>query len=130
MHNLPHHRYTSTAIRDGLYWVVHCNQHPAARSRVRLLVQAVRHQRHAIASILGVPEAHVSVDVQPVLPPIVEQHLGRARQLRRDAADANRAAAAESRAAARALAAQQLSLRDIGTILGVSHQRVHQLIKS
>ncbi|NDL60155.1 hypothetical protein [Phytoactinopolyspora mesophila] len=129
-HNPPAYTFTSTATRDGVFWMVQCDQYPSVRSKVRLLAQGVRHQRYAIAALLGVPEARISVDVRPILPACAEKHMARARELRADAARANRAAAEESRAAARALAEAQLSLRDIGTVLGISFQRAHQLINS
>lgn len=50
--------------------------------------------------------------------------------LRGQAADAQSEAARELRAAAQQLADQKLPLRDIGRLLGVSHQRAHQLVKS
>lgn len=129
-HNLPDYSFTSTATREGSYWLVQCHQHPAVHSTVRLLSQAVEQQRLAIATFLGVPEAWITVDVKPVVPAVVEEHLARARKFRQEAAWANHAAAQESRAAARGLADAQLSLRDIGTILGVSFQRAHQLVNS
>lgn len=130
-HNLPNrvHTFTSTATRLGHYWIVQCDQHPGVRSKVRLLAHAIEQQRHGIASAIGTPERQVVVEVNPVLPESVLEHIARARELRATATWANSAAAAEMRAAARALAEAELSLRDIGTILGVSHQRAHQLIR-
>lgn len=128
--HLPDYSFTSTATREGSHWLVQCHQHPAVHSTVRLLSQAVEQQRLAIATFLGVPEAWITVDVKPVVPAVVEEHLARARKFRQEAAWANHAAAQESRAAARALTDAQLSLRDIGTILGVSFQRAHQLVNS
>ncbi|NDL58871.1 hypothetical protein [Phytoactinopolyspora mesophila] len=81
-----------------------------------------------LASAVGVPVANLTVDVQPLLPDAVRDHIARAWKLRTTAAWANREAAAARRAAVSALAAEGLSLRDIGTILGVSHQRAHQLL--
>ncbi|NED96821.1 hypothetical protein G1H11_16050 [Phytoactinopolyspora alkaliphila] len=120
--------FTSTATRKGTVWIVECDQHPEVRSQVRLLSWARDEQRREIAARLGVPVATVTVDVRPVLPDDVMEQIARAEELRAQASSANRAAAAERRATARALAAENLSLRDIGTILGVTHQRAHQLL--
>ncbi|WP_129664759.1 hypothetical protein [Phytoactinopolyspora endophytica] len=127
--NLPHHAYTSTAIRDGQYWLVRCDQDPGIHSKVRLLTQAVQHQRQAIAYALEAPEAMITVDVRPVLPEQIRERIARARELRGTSTWANSSAAVELRAAARALAEARFSLRDIGTILGVSYQRAHQLTR-
>jgi hypothetical protein len=58
----------------------------------------------------------------------VGAHVRTAARLREEAHRANREAAAESRAAARVLREAGLSVRDVGTVLGVSHQRAHQLL--
>jgi tetrahydromethanopterin S-methyltransferase subunit G len=52
----------------------------------------------------------------------------RATYLRHQAETAAAEAAATQRAAAKILAAQHLSGRDIGTLMGVSYQRAHQLV--
>ncbi|NEE03712.1 hypothetical protein [Phytoactinopolyspora halotolerans] len=127
--NLPDHAYTSTAVREDRYWLVRCDQTPSIRSKVRLLTQAADHQRRALAEAIGVPAAWVAVDVRPVLPKHIHERIARAHELRATATWANSSAAAEVRAAARILADAQFSLRDIGTILGVSYQRAHQLTR-
>lgn len=123
------HTFTSTAVREGDLWTVRCDQHADICTRVRLLSHAVAEQRVIIADVAGVPEDRITVVVRPELPENVKNHLARARRLRQTATWANGAAAAERRAAARALANAGYSTRDIGTILGVSHQRAHQLFQ-
>jgi DNA-directed RNA polymerase specialized sigma24 family protein len=122
------HTFSCTARRDGDRWIVECDQYPHVRACGRLLAHATRRQQHALAAAVGVPAANVTVDVQPLLPDVVRDHIVRAWKLRETAAWANREAAAARRAAVAALVGEGLSLRDIGTILGVSHQRAHQLL--
>jgi hypothetical protein len=83
------HAYTSTATRDGYYWLVECDQHPGVCSYVTTLRQAVRHQRRGLATVLDIPEDQIVVEVRPVLPPAAHQHLARARELREQSASAN-----------------------------------------
>lgn len=60
-------RYTATARRDGQWWVVQCDQLPAAISQVRRLDRAAETHREAIAFVAGVAEADVEVDLSPVV---------------------------------------------------------------
>ncbi len=110
-------------------WSVVCDQHPSATSIVTRLADAAEHQREAIAFVTGTDEADVDVEVTAVLPDGVRDHIERAAALRTQAAQSNHAAAGEARAAAALLAGSGIPLRDVGTILGVSHQRAHQLAK-
>jgi len=43
--------FTSTARKDGRWWVVQCDQQPGAISQVARLDQAPAHQREAIAFV-------------------------------------------------------------------------------
>jgi hypothetical protein len=70
------------------------------------------------------------VDVRPELSLAVHDRLNCYRELRDTAIRLNRLAVGAHREAARLLLNDGLSLRDIGTILGVSDQRAHQLISS
>ena len=71
---------------------------------------------------------HVEFDIE--LPETVRARLTRAEELRSQSAQAQAEAAAEVRAAARELHQGGLPLRDVGQLLGISHQRAHQLIAS
>ena len=84
----------------------------------------------AVALLTGADRASIEVTVVPELSDEVRKHINHAQQLREESARSNSEAAAEARAAAKALASAGLPLRDIGTILGVSYQRAHQLLSS
>lgn len=122
------HTYACVAVRRDDHWVVTCDEYSHVQSRARLLASAAKAHRASLAAAVGVPEATVTVTVYPVLPRRVHELVDLWRDLREMATWANQAAALTHQAIARALAAEQLSLRDIGTILGVSFQRAHQLI--
>lgn len=121
-------RYTVTAERGRRWWVLQCVEHPGALSEVARLDQAQDAMREAIAFVAQVDPPDVEIDLRPVVPPEVAGHVQAAAQYREQASWANREAAREAREAARALRAAGLSVRDVGTVLGVSHQRAHQLI--
>ena len=121
-------RYTATARRDGQWWVVQCDQLPAAISQVRRLDRAAETHREAIAFVAGVAEADVEVDVSPVVFEPVASQLRRVAELCETASGAEREARTLWSASARSLHESGMTVRDIGTVLGVSYQRAHQLV--
>ena len=86
--------------------------------------------REAIAFVADVPQDSFDIEVIPVLPDEFDTEFAEAERLRAESAWANTTAAEHARRAARVLAAQGLPLRDIGQIMGVSHQRAHQLVNA
>lgn len=121
-------RYTATARRDGSWWVVQCDQLPAAISQVRRLDQAGGIHQEAIAFVAGVPASEVEVEVMADVPAGVTETLRRVATLRAEVASAEVEARSLWSAAARELHTAGLTVRDVGTVLGVSYQRAHQLV--
>jgi hypothetical protein len=119
--------YTVTAKRSGAGGALQCVEVPGAISQVRRLSQA-DDIKEAIAFVAQVPESDIQLALVPELPEGVQLHLDRARVLRDQAASARREAATESRLAAHQLADAGMTMREIGTLLGVSHQRAGQLL--
>ncbi|MDR0945908.1 MAG: hypothetical protein LBM66_07090 [Bifidobacteriaceae bacterium] len=119
--------YTVTAERSGRWWALQCREVPGAISQVRRLNQADE-IKEAIAFVAGVPEADVEIAVIPRIPAEAQRHLDRARELRKEADTARHESALETRMAARKLANDGLTMREIGQVLGVSHQRAAQLL--
>lgn len=128
-HGGSRHTYTCVAARrNDHHWVVTCDEQPHIQTRARLLASAARWHRHSLAQAVAMPESAVTVVVYPVLPRRIHDLIEHSQALRVDATRTNHDAAMARQTTARALAAEQLSLRDIGTILGVSYQRAHQLV--
>lgn len=122
--------YTVTAERSGRWWSLQAVEAPGALSQVARLDQADQIVE-AIAFVTGESAGDITIEVRPVnLPESWQGHFERAMVLRRDAMEYNTLAADEYRSAARDLAAAGLSVRDIGTMMGVSPQRAHQLISA
>jgi hypothetical protein len=121
-------QFTSTARKDGRWWVVQCDQHPGAISQVARLDQAQEHQREAVAFVAGLNQEVIGVTVRTVLDPAITLELEQADRLRREAESAAGLSAERRRHAALAMKAAGLTVRDIGTVLRVSHQRAHQLV--
>lgn len=75
------------------------------------------------------PES-IGLDVHVKLPETVESHVLESKRQRELAEESARKAAAESRLAAKTMHGMGVTLRDIGTTLGVSYQRAHQLVNA
>lgn len=114
--------------RSG-WWVLEAPE-VGAVSQVRALSEAPDEMREAIAYLARVPESDIVIRVEPQLPDAYREHRAVSEQESRRAVQARARAAAESRAAARLLRSEGLTLRDIGTVMGVSTQRAHQLVNS
>ena len=74
------------------------------------------------------PEDSFDLHVEPIIPPEIAEDLDAARRLRSEAKQVAEQASERVRHAARILANQGLTVRDIGSILGVSYQRAQQLL--
>jgi hypothetical protein len=122
--------YSVRAERDGNFWLVHV---PAVErwTQARTVAEIEPMARDLIRIMEDLPESEaeeIVLDIDLVMPPPVRALLAEARQLT-EAADALRhSAGARTRQAAAELHASGLSFRDIGSLLKVSHQRVHQLV--
>jgi predicted RNase H-like HicB family nuclease len=121
-------RYTATARRSGGWWMVQCDQLPGALSQVRSLAKAADVHREAIAFVSGQAADEIDVDVHAELAPDLAAELEAAEKLAEAARDSLDAAGRKRRAVARQLAQQGITMRDIGTLFGVSHQRAQQLV--
>lgn len=121
--------FTSTARKDGRWWVVQCDQHPGALSQVLHLREAEEAQREAIAFVANLDPAEVDVTVTPDVVPDLQRCLQLVDQLQAQAEEASTEAARIRREVARQLRSADISLRDIAALVHVSYQRVGQLLE-
>lgn len=122
--------YEAEVYREGKWWLVEV---PAidGLTQARRLSEAQLMARELIAVTLGVPLPEVSVEVSLRAVGRLTDLPERVKQIASDRAQAralDARAAAGSEELAKELVEVGVPLRDIGTVLGVSHQRVHQLV--
>ncbi len=120
--------FTVTAERGaGNWWVLECAELGAV-SQVRKLTDAADEMREALAYLSGMPEDAFAIEVRALMPDDLAQLMEQAAQLRVDAAAAQRQASDALRAVAKALHDRGLTHRDVAAVMGLSHQRVSQLV--
>lgn len=120
------HTFTVKATRSGRWWVL---EEPTlgAVSQVRRLSEVSKEMLEPIAYLAGVPESSIVVETQVVLPDDVAARMGKAAALREESRRANSEAARVTRELVMQMREDDLTLEDIGLMLGVSKSRVAQL---
>ena len=120
--------YRVIARRTGEWWALEVPDLPGVFSQAKRLEQADEAAREAIAVMLDVEPEEITVKIEPVLPADARDALAAvavAQEQARRAAERER----EAMQRAAAVLTKQLSQRDAGRFLGVSFQRIHQLLK-
>lgn len=118
--------YHARVDRDGRFWRVYVPEIDRV-TQARHLREVEEMARDLVAVMDDVEPDAFELVVTYRLPTSVEEHLARAKELRQESDRARAEAAAESRAAVHELVDAGLPLRDIGRLLDLSYQRVHQL---
>lgn len=118
--------YVATAAREGQWWVITVDGFGVTQSRT--LRDAPNTARGLISAMLDVDDDDIQVDVEPALDPELAAHVRVARKQVADLDRLQRDAATASREAAHALILAGVSGADAATVLGVSPQRVSQLL--
>jgi predicted RNase H-like HicB family nuclease len=126
------HRYNATVDRDETgTWIGLVPEVPGVVTQSRRLDLLPARLVEATAVFLDVEPEDIELEISNLaLPPNLMGAVDRATHLRTVADEAAVGAGAASRAAARALVDEGLSMRDAGALLGLSHQRVGQLIRT
>ncbi len=123
--------YAVEATRSGDWWVIEVvSGLPASVvgvSQARRLNKVPKVARRLIADLLEMDINEVKVDVKVSIPGELAAVLDRARQAAATEVEARTAAARARCEAAVALLDANLTMREAGQVLGVSHQRIKQL---
>lgn len=118
--------YTVNVERDGEFWHVHVIEIDRV-TQARTIAEVETMARDLIDIMTDGRDVDADLDVHIDLPGDATAHLAEVERLRGVEADARAAAARELREAALGLKSHGLSVRDLGRVLGVSHQRASQL---
>ena len=118
--------YRVNVTRGQRFWLIEVEG--VGWTQARHLREVEEMARDLVAVMTEVEPESLALEVVTSLPGDVQAHLDRAQALREESARTQTEAAAEVRAAARELAATGLPLRDVGALLGVSHQHAHELL--
>jgi predicted RNase H-like HicB family nuclease len=113
--------------KDGR-WTVELEEEPRVHTWGKTVDQALARMREAAALWFQTDEDQIELVPHPVLPKTTERTVEQARHARDQARNADRLALEQTRKAAAALTSRGISMRDAAAILGISHQRVHQLL--
>ena len=121
--------YRVEVVRSGQWWAIKVPQLEGVYSQCRRLDQVAQNAREAIGLMLNVDEREVGELEVVVTPPDNAATTLRRLEASSIAADeANRVAITARQEAIERLRAEGLPLRDIGQLVGISHQRVSQLL--
>ena len=124
-------RVTATATRAGQWWAIEVSDVAGGlHTQARRLDQVASAVIDAVALVADLSPDAIEVDVIPVLPEAEGDLIESARSASQEAARAAERASRLSRQAVEQLRSEGLTVRDVGGLLGVSPQRVSQLLNA
>lgn len=119
----------ATAIKEGKWWTITIPE----IDQVTATKKSNEIQEYAdslAAAVLDVAEDAVRVNVKFDLPPVVATEWATARRETTNAKELTIAAAARTKSVIEKLHGEGYTIRDIEKVLGISYQRVSQIINS
>ncbi|MEZ5170643.1 MAG: type II toxin-antitoxin system HicB family antitoxin [Acidimicrobiia bacterium] len=123
--------YRVDVVRSGNWWTIEIPDLPGAFSQARRLDQVEDMAREVIALMTDVDESDIdSLDVHVEPPADVGELLSALEDSVAAARDARATEAEIRRTVALKLREAGLPTRDVGSLIGVSHQRVSQILAS
>jgi predicted RNase H-like HicB family nuclease len=120
-------RYTAIAERDGTWWVITVPELPGVFSQARRLDRVEHMTRDVISLMLEVPADSFDVEVIENHDPPTQEVIDDIIAAREAVAAMKRETGTKTRDAVLALHESGYPQRDIGRMVGISHQRVAQL---
>ena len=119
---------------DNGWWFIDVPELPGCHSQARNIASGRNHIREAISMVANADWDTFDIDVEYRLPKAQQAAVAKARRTRERAEEAARQAAEAARATEAAVRALQegptkLGTRDMAELVGVSHQRVAQILK-
>jgi len=121
--------YEVAAERDGHRWSLRVGELPGVFSQVRRLDQADGMARDAIAAFLDIPADAFDVTVAVRLPSDLQRDVAGVVDLRNQIDRTEREYAERTRLLAKRLVqGEGMTVREVGRVLGLSYQRVSQLV--
>ncbi len=124
---MDHTLYEVRATRSGDWWAIDVPGLLGAHTQARRLDQVEHMAREVISLLVDVPEDSFDVRVQAELDDEWARLLRETREARTAADEASERAQRLVRKAVVTLQGAGLSTREVGQLLGVTHQRVQQL---
>jgi hypothetical protein len=118
---------TAVCERSGSWWAVTVLEIEGGFTQAKRLDQVPAMVADLVSLATGVPEADVHVEVKAEVPAVARQLWDASKRLAAEAQALQAEGAARAAAAVAELSTLGLSVRDIGTLLKVSPQRVSQL---
>ena len=121
--------YTARVRRSGRWWAIDVPELPGVYSQARRLDRVEPMARDAIALFLDVDPATFDVHLETNLPSDLRQDVDEVGRLRAEADRLQAESSGAMRRLTHELLGRGLSVRDAAEILGISHQRVSQLVR-
>jgi len=121
--------YTARARRSGAWWAIDVPELPGVYSQARRLDRVESMARDVIALFLDVDPATLEIRVETNLPSELRRDVDALGRLRTDADRLQAGSSGAMRHLTHELLGRGLSVCDAAAILGISHQRVSQLVR-
>jgi len=130
MTEIEESNYRVNVVRSGDWWAIEVPELPGTFSQVRRLDQVEDAAREAIAMMTDTSESEFIMDVHIESGPDIDALLAALKESVAAAKAAREREGADRRAVIEELRSKGLPNRDVAKLIGLSHQRVAQILKA